>query len=122
MLFNEALQSTNEREGSEIGRQIVQALVDSRVKVFLVTHMYDLARSLRDAKIGNPLFLRAERLEDGARTFRIIPGAPLPTSHAKDLYEQIFRGGAPLPGTAGGYEASEAGVGQEAGNELARAT
>lgn len=122
VLFNEALQSTNEREGSEIGRQIVQALVDSRVKVFLVTHMYDLARSLRDARIGNPLFLRAERLEDGARTFRIIAGAPLPTSHAKDLYEQVFRGGAPVSGTAGGHEASEAGVGHEAGNELARAT
>jgi hypothetical protein len=43
VLFNESLQSTNEREGSEIGRQIVEALLASRIKVFFVTHMYDLA-------------------------------------------------------------------------------
>jgi DNA mismatch repair ATPase MutS len=38
-LFNESFQSTNEREGSEIGRQILRALLESRVKVFFVTHM-----------------------------------------------------------------------------------
>jgi MutS domain V len=92
MLFNESFQSTNEREGSEIGRQIVEALLESGVKVFFVTHMYDLARSLRDSRTGNTTFLRAERLDDGTRTFRVIPGAPLSTSHGKDLYEQIFLG------------------------------
>jgi DNA mismatch repair ATPase MutS len=118
VLFNEALQSTNEREGSEIGRQIVQALVDSRIKVFIVTHMYDLARSLRGARIGNPLFLRAERLEDGTRTFRIIPGAPLPTSHAKDVYEQVFHSGAEVPRAA--EERAKAEIPQTVGNEIAR--
>jgi len=52
VLFNESFQSTNEREGSEIGRQIVQALLESRVKVFFVTHMYALASSFSDEKIG----------------------------------------------------------------------
>jgi len=91
VLFNESFQSTNEREGSEIGRQIVQALLESRVKVFFVTHMYALASSLSDEKIVNTMLLRAERREDGTRTFRVIPGQPLRTSFGKDLYEQIFR-------------------------------
>jgi DNA mismatch repair ATPase MutS len=90
VLFNESFQSTNEREGSEIGRQIVQALLESRVKVFFVTHMYALASTLSDKNTMNTMFLRAERRGDGTRTFRIIPGAPLRTSFGKDLYEQIF--------------------------------
>jgi DNA mismatch repair ATPase MutS len=63
VLFNESFQSTNEREGSEIGCQIVQALLESRVKVFFVTHMYALASSLSDKNIRNTMFLRAERRE-----------------------------------------------------------
>jgi DNA mismatch repair ATPase MutS len=90
VLFNESFQSTNEREGSEIGRQIVAALLESRVKVFFVTHMYDLAGSLHDRRFENAMFLRAEWREDGTRTFKVLPGAPLPTSHGKDLYDQIF--------------------------------
>jgi DNA mismatch repair ATPase MutS len=91
VLFNESFQSTNEREGSEIARQIVRAFVERGIKVFFVTHMYDLARRLYDEPIGSSIFLRAERLEDGTRTFKIVPGAPLPTSYGKDLYAQIFR-------------------------------
>lgn len=90
ILFNESFQSTNEREGSEIGRQIIRALLESRVKVLFVTHMYALASSLSDEKIKNTMFLRAERREDGTRTFRIIPGEPLRTGFGKDLYQQIF--------------------------------
>jgi DNA mismatch repair ATPase MutS len=96
VLFNESLQSTNEREGSEIGRQIVEALLDSRIKVFFVTHMYDLAGRLHDKKLANALFLRAERRDDGSRTFRIIPGAPLPTSHGKDVYDEVFAAADPM--------------------------
>jgi hypothetical protein len=118
VLFNESLQSTNEREGSEIGRQIVRALVESRVKVFIVTHMYDLARGLRVAGIGSAAFLRAERLEDGTRTLRIIPGAPLPTSYGKDLYRQIFCGPGEEPGVGNGYETDRR---REAGGEAAQA-
>jgi DNA mismatch repair ATPase MutS len=112
VLFNESFQSTNEREGSEIGRQIVAALLESRVKVFFVTHIYDLAGSFHDRKLENALFLRAEWREDGARTFKILPGAPLPTSHGKDLYDQIFRSRLTEPGR-GGYPAPGDGVRHE---------
>ena len=36
------------------------------------------------------MFLRAERMADGRRTFRLTEGEPLPTSYGADLYERIF--------------------------------
>lgn len=36
------------------------------------------------------LFLRAERLADGTRTFRIVDGEPLQTSYGEDLYGLVF--------------------------------
>lgn len=36
------------------------------------------------------MFLRAERTDDGQRTFRVTPGEPLPTSHGEDVYRRIF--------------------------------
>jgi DNA mismatch repair ATPase MutS len=90
VLLNESFASTNEREGSEIARQIVSALLESGVKVVYVTHMFDLAESLYRAKRDSGLFLRAERLPDGRRTFRLMEGEPQPTSHGEDLYRRIF--------------------------------
>jgi DNA mismatch repair ATPase MutS len=90
VLFNESFASTNEREGSEIARQIVRALVESGIKVFYVTHMFDLAEGFYKARKDDILFLRAERLEGGRRTFRMIGGEPLPTSYGQDLYWKIF--------------------------------
>lgn len=90
VLFNESLQSTNEREGSEIGRQIVEALLASRIKLFFVTHMHELAGGFHARRLPNAIYLRAERRADGARSFRILSGAPLATSFAKDVYDEIF--------------------------------
>jgi DNA mismatch repair ATPase MutS len=90
VLFNESFGSTNEREGSEIARQIVRALLESGVKVFYVTHMFDLANGFYLEKRGDMLFLRAERLADGERTFRLTVAEPLPTSYGEDLYRRIF--------------------------------
>ena len=94
VLLNESFASTNEREGSEIGRQIVRALLEAGVKVGYVTHMFDLASGLHAELNGEALFLRAERLPDGRRTFRVIEGEPLPTSHGQDIYGRIFTDGA----------------------------
>ena len=87
---NESFAATNEREGSDIARQIVHAMTESDVRVLLVTHLFELAQSLYDETLDTALFLRADRRDDGHRTFRIVPGAPLPTSYGTDLYEKIF--------------------------------
>lgn len=90
VLFNESFAATNEREGSEIARQIVGALVEKGVKIFYVTHLYEFARSFSDKKTESAMFWRAERKPDGTRTFRIIDGEPLETSFGEDLYHRIF--------------------------------
>jgi hypothetical protein len=92
ILFNESFAATNEREGSEIAGQIVCALLEKRVKIFYVTHLYDFAHGLYESKLGEAIFLSAERKADGTRTFKLVEGEPLATSHGKDLYQQIFEG------------------------------
>lgn len=88
MLFNESFAATNEREGSEICRQITKALIDCNVEVFSVTHLYTYASAFLNDP--NTQFLRAERLENGKRTFRIVPGEPMQTAFGVDLYRKIF--------------------------------
>jgi DNA mismatch repair ATPase MutS len=90
ILFNESFASTNEREGSEIARQIVTALLDSGLKVFFVTHLYPFAHAMEEMNLRSALFLRAERREDGSRTFKLFEGKPLETSFGEDLYKKIF--------------------------------
>ena len=94
LLCNESFASTNEREGSEIARQLIRALRETGVKVAFVTHMFDLAHSLYAGRANGAIFLRAERESDGNRTYRLVEGEPLPTSYGEDLYRKVF---GPLP-------------------------
>ncbi len=96
LLCNESFASTNEREGSEIAYQVIKAMTASGVKVGFVTHMFELAEGIFAERPGDALFLRAERLPDGSRTFRLVEGEPLPTSYGQDSYWSIF-GPAPAP-------------------------
>ena len=84
LLLNESFASTNEAEGSELARQVIGALSERGVRVVFVTHLYSFARAWAAEGRDGGLFLRAERLADGERTFRILPGPPLETSYADD--------------------------------------
>ncbi len=101
VLFNESFAATNEREGSEIARQITKALVESGIKVAFVTHLYEFAHGLYERKMPNAIFLRAERRADGTRTFRLLEGEPLQTSYGKDLYDSVFASKRSLENEAG---------------------
>jgi hypothetical protein len=89
MLFNESFAGTNEREGSEIGYQVVRALLDTQVKVFFVTHRFDFADRFYRQRELSTLFLRAEREPDGRRNFKLAVKEPLPTSFGEDLYYRL---------------------------------
>jgi DNA mismatch repair ATPase MutS len=91
LLCNESFASTNEREGSEIARQIVRALLHRQIKVLYVTHMYDLAHSFHAQQRGNALFLRAGREPDGRRTYRLAEGEPLPYQLRQGLLRADLR-------------------------------
>ena len=90
LLLNESFAATNEREGAEIARQITYALVERRIKVLFVTHLYEFGHAFHDKKMKNTLFLRAERQADGGRTFKVVEGEPLETSYGEDLYRAIW--------------------------------
>jgi MutS domain V len=89
VLFNESFAATNEREGSEIGRQVVRALLQAGVRACFVTHQFDFADSFRREQPDRTLFLRAPRQPDGQRTFRLEVAEPLPTSFGQDIYFRI---------------------------------
>lgn len=94
LLFcNESFAATNEREGSEIARQVVRAMMETGIKVIFVTHLFDLAHGFYRQGLETTLFLRAERRSDGQRTFHIVAGEPLPTSYGEDSYRRIFGAG-----------------------------
>ncbi|HXF97607.1 MAG TPA: hypothetical protein VNJ46_03225 [Gaiellaceae bacterium] len=94
LLCNESFASTNEREGSEIARQVVRAMLEKQIRVFFVTHMYELAHGFHAQGLESALFLRAERRPDGRRTFKLLEGEPLPTSYGPDSFRRIFGAGA----------------------------
>ncbi len=89
VLFNESFAATNEREGSEIGRQVVTALLEAGIRVFFVTHHFDLADSFLRQLPGSALFLRAPRQPGGRRDFKLTAAEPLPTSYGVDIYYRI---------------------------------
>ena len=89
MLFNESFAGTNEHEGSEIGHQVVRALLDAQIKVFFVTHRFEFADRFHRQHARSTLFLRAERRPDGRRNYKLAVKEPLPTSFGEDLYYRL---------------------------------
>ena len=89
LLCNEPFASTNEREGSDIACQVFLPLASAGVKVVVVTHLFDLAESLYEKRLGYALFIRAPR-QTQAQQFKLVVGAPEPTAYGEDVYRQIF--------------------------------
>ncbi|MFF0456686.1 DNA mismatch repair protein [Nocardia africana] len=86
LLCNEAFASTGERDAGRIAGPLLRALTEAGAKVVFVTHLYDYARTRHAGAHPGDLFLRADRGPDGARTHRIVPGAPEPGGHGYDLW------------------------------------
>ena len=92
LLLNESFATTTEKEGSAIAYDIVRALKEEGVSIFTVTHLLSFAQriyeeSKDDEKVS---FLSAEHLEDGRRTYRMIPHEPEMTSFGLELYDQVL--------------------------------
>ena len=88
LLSNESFSSTNDLEGSEIFGQITDGLTDSGVEIFSVTHLVNYSDSYADKK--STICLRAERKENGERTFKLVQAKPLKTAYGEDIYKKIF--------------------------------
>ncbi|MCH5265202.1 MAG: hypothetical protein J1F02_04835 [Lachnospiraceae bacterium] len=90
LLFNESFSSTTEKEGGRIAESIIQAMYDSGVTVFMVTHLFAFANSMYEKKLEKMRFMSAERKADGTRTFKIIDHEPTETSYGLDLYAELI--------------------------------
>lgn len=94
ILLNESFATTTEKEGSSIAYGIIKAFKNSGVKIITVTHLLSFAQSVYEEESSKPdtytLFLSAERLENGQRTFKIIDHKPELTSFGLDLYENVI--------------------------------
>ena len=92
LLCNESFQSTNEREGSAVVRDIVGAMTEAGLTVVFVTHLHELAAGCYADRDRFPaLFLRAGRDPAGQRSFQLREGAPEATSHGADLWHDRQR-------------------------------
>lgn len=89
ILMNESFSSTNEREGSQIDYELTRALVKQGVEVFAVSHQYTYVAAFLNDPLT--LYLKAQRNQDGSRTFKIVPGKPEATAYGQDIYLRIFK-------------------------------
>lgn len=75
--------------GGGARRTDVRALLDAHIKVFFVTHRFGFAERFHREHAPFTLFLRAERLSDGRRNYKLAVKDPLPTSYGEDLYYRL---------------------------------
>ncbi|MFT3976606.1 MAG: hypothetical protein QM688_05765 [Sphingomonas bacterium] len=101
VLLNESFASTAEREGSDIADDVIEALRAKDGRVVFVTHLYEYAHRAAGRHDGKALFLRADRDDEGQRSFRVREGEPLRTSFGEDLYHRIFETGSGPSSSAG---------------------
>lgn len=90
VLLNESFATTTEEEGSEIAYDIIKAFTEAGVKVLTVTHLLTFAKKVYAEEWEKAVFLSAQRLEDGTRTYKMVAGEPELTSFGLDLYEQVI--------------------------------
>jgi hypothetical protein len=86
---NQSLVATNERQSSETARKVVEALVESSVKILFVTPQYSLACTFHAKGGSAALFVRAQLDADGWKTFTREDPELLPTGFDEDLYRCI---------------------------------
>ncbi len=89
ILMNETFSTTAEKDGAQLAEEVIEALKESSIDVFYVTHLYSYAQKMSLKSEKDILCLRAMRQEDGTRTYHIEEGEPLKTSYATELYYKI---------------------------------
>ena len=94
LLLNESFATTTEKEGSAIAYDIIKALKEERIRLLTVTHLTSFAQriyeEMGEGKDPEAAFYSAQRLEDGSRTFKILPHAPQQTSFGLELFEEVL--------------------------------
>jgi hypothetical protein len=90
ILMNEAFSTTVPNEASRIAREVTDALRETGVTVLFVTHLYSFARELYDQAPEDTVFFKAQRDQDGSRSFLITEGEPEITSYGDDIFDEVM--------------------------------
>ncbi|QJD86386.1 MutS-related protein [Cohnella herbarum] len=89
LLMNEPFASTTEREGSAIAMDLLSVCDELRLRVYIVTHFYELA-GWAYAKLNHAVFLSPSRDNEGSHSYKLAYAEPSPTSYGEDLYNRIM--------------------------------
>lgn len=90
LMCNESFSSTNEREGTEVAIPIIDAMLDSNIKMFFVTHFYSIPFHYMHSGRDGVMILQAERKEDTTRSFKMVETQLTENSYGMDLYQRLF--------------------------------
>ncbi len=92
ILLNESFATTTEKDGSRIAYGIIKALMEEGIRIYTVTHLLSFARKMYEESGDDEkvCFMCAEHLENGKRTFKMIPHEPEMTSFGLELYDEIL--------------------------------
>jgi DNA mismatch repair ATPase MutS len=93
LLMNESFAATTERDGSKIAGDIITALYELDIKVLYVTHLFEFSNNIYNLDLEKAIFLRAERSDNGSRSYIIKSGEPLQTSYGEDLFKSVMDSG-----------------------------
>jgi len=91
LLMNEPFASTTEREGSVIAKDLLTVCSEVKLKVFIVTHFFELADWAYSEKREHTVFLSPERSDTGKRSYKLKESKPQPTSFGDELYMKVIQ-------------------------------
>ncbi len=91
LLMNEPFASTTEREGSAIAMDLLAVSHDLSLRVYIVTHFYELASWAR-GQLKHAVFLSPARPQEGLPSYKLIRQEPTPTSYGDALYREMIGG------------------------------
>jgi DNA mismatch repair ATPase MutS len=90
LLLNETFATTTDYDAAYLAEELLAGIRDSNITCLYVTHNYEFSYRLYRENRTEDVFLRADRADDGTRSFRLIEGEPRKTGHALDLYREVM--------------------------------
>ena len=89
VLMNESFLTTNQVEASVVAKQVVSALIDSKITVFYFTFLQDFLYDFIKDNKNRSVLLTPERLKDGTRTFKLVQGF-VQSGYALEIWNKYF--------------------------------
>lgn len=90
LLLNETFATTTDYDAAYLAEELLNGIKESNITCLYVTHNYEFSYRLYRKNRPEDVFLRADRADDGTRSFCLREGEPIKTGHALDLYREVM--------------------------------